>query len=460
MNEREIFILLREACEYIKHENRKAYDQRMAQAKEAIDALPEHRALQGEWLMASALACPGDLDRLLALYRKARELIGGRSRLLPRGTPLFDYYSAFSICNIEFGHADENAVKLSEVVQVFYALTGGGLGTDVCYRAQLAYYRGQIAEARLLAARAFELAEQKGLTGLWAAYILANIAKHEPDRKLWRFACSYIGDVANGFREADRACREQAQMLSCMLDLSVGLLHSVPKWVKDGDFGIIPAAWGCVLIEDKILRGTLELALMVQLEYESYSNQPVKMLNIADIMQKVYSVGRVAEYDAYLNFFRAGCYRLLDDKDMMKEVLLRALKTIAQDKLWLIVAEFKPAYYGELLLETAEQVDKEGAVRIREIGEGFWEKLSLLRNDLLQDVPASLTRREQEIAALLTEGRTNNEIAKMLCISERTVKGHLTNIFSKYNVSRRTQVAEAMEKGGKIVLASWISGKN
>ncbi|MFR1053501.1 MAG: response regulator transcription factor [[Clostridium] scindens] len=68
-----------------------------------------------------------------------------------------------------------------------------------------------------------------------------------------------------------------------------------------------------------------------------------------------------------------------------------------------------------------------------------------------------MTKREREVAALLVEGRTNSEIAAALSISERTVKGHLTNIFRKYNISRRTQVARAMEQDGKIELAAWIT---
>ena len=33
-------------------------------------------------------------------------------------------------------------------------------------------------------------------------------------------------------------------MFSCLLDMSLGLLHSVPDWVKAGDFGIISTSWG------------------------------------------------------------------------------------------------------------------------------------------------------------------------------------------------------------------------
>ena len=52
---------------------------------------------------------------------------------------------------------------------------------------------------------------------------------------------------------------------------------------------------------------------------------------------------------------------------------------------------------------------------------------------------ATLTSREKEILAKLTEGATNSEIADDLCISVHTVKSHLYNMFVKINVSSRLQ---------------------
>lgn len=52
-----------------------------------------------------------------------------------------------------------------------------------------------------------------------------------------------------------------------------------------------------------------------------------------------------------------------------------------------------------------------------------------------------LTKREVEVLTLITEGLLNKEIAHRLCISEKTVKNHVSNIFKKIKVSDRTQAA-------------------
>jgi NarL family two-component system response regulator LiaR len=52
-----------------------------------------------------------------------------------------------------------------------------------------------------------------------------------------------------------------------------------------------------------------------------------------------------------------------------------------------------------------------------------------------------LTPRELEVLALLTEGKTNKEIAKDLTLSHGTVRLHVSNILSKLGVSNRTEAA-------------------
>jgi len=63
---------------------------------------------------------------------------------------------------------------------------------------------------------------------------------------------------------------------------------------------------------------------------------------------------------------------------------------------------------------------------------------------LEQQAPASgLTPREQEILALVGEGKTNREIAEQLWISAGTVRRHLENVYAKLGVHTRTGAVRA-----------------
>ena len=59
-----------------------------------------------------------------------------------------------------------------------------------------------------------------------------------------------------------------------------------------------------------------------------------------------------------------------------------------------------------------------------------------------------LTEREGEILVLIAQGRTNPEIAERLGLSVKTVRNHVSNIFSKLQVADRAQaVIRAREAG-------------
>lgn len=62
---------------------------------------------------------------------------------------------------------------------------------------------------------------------------------------------------------------------------------------------------------------------------------------------------------------------------------------------------------------------------------------------------AALTRRERDIVYLLADGATNKQMAEELDISERTVKGHLSNVFMKLGVSDRLKLVLFL-KGDRI----------
>ena len=63
-----------------------------------------------------------------------------------------------------------------------------------------------------------------------------------------------------------------------------------------------------------------------------------------------------------------------------------------------------------------------------------------------------LSEREMEVLKLATRGLSNQDIARELCLSLRTVQAHLGHIFNKLQVSSRTEAVVRALKEGWITL--------
>ncbi|MCA9778923.1 MAG: response regulator transcription factor [Candidatus Eremiobacteraeota bacterium] len=75
--------------------------------------------------------------------------------------------------------------------------------------------------------------------------------------------------------------------------------------------------------------------------------------------------------------------------------------------------------------------------RMNQLSLFFSTHLSTL-SEVLAD---KLSPREVEVAELVRQGRTNQDIAEALTLSVHTVKHHLKSIFSKLNLNSRTELA-------------------
>jgi DNA-binding NarL/FixJ family response regulator len=61
---------------------------------------------------------------------------------------------------------------------------------------------------------------------------------------------------------------------------------------------------------------------------------------------------------------------------------------------------------------------------------------------------AGLTRRELEILRLVSEGLSNAQLARMLWVTEQTVKFHLSNVYRKLGVGNRTEASRWAQLNG------------
>lgn len=79
-----------------------------------------------------------------------------------------------------------------------------------------------------------------------------------------------------------------------------------------------------------------------------------------------------------------------------------------------------------------------------QLGPGLFKKAFSPRSASPVNNPvemAQLTPREREVLSLIATGASNCEIAEILCITQKTVKNHVSSILSRLNLRDRTQAA-------------------
>jgi DNA-binding NarL/FixJ family response regulator len=78
----------------------------------------------------------------------------------------------------------------------------------------------------------------------------------------------------------------------------------------------------------------------------------------------------------------------------------------------------------------------------------FNEQEARFKIILPEEAFTELTRRELEVLELIAQGDKNSAIAEKLVISEKTVRNHITNIFSKLQVADRAEaIIKARDAG-------------
>jgi two-component system, NarL family, response regulator LiaR len=90
-----------------------------------------------------------------------------------------------------------------------------------------------------------------------------------------------------------------------------------------------------------------------------------------------------------------------------------------------------------------------GEVRLHpDVTRKLMEQVSKPAETRKDPFPKEITDREKEVIRLVANGRSNQEIADELFISEKTVKTHMSNILSKLELDDRTQLAIYAIKNG------------
>lgn len=129
----------------------------------------------------------------------------------------------------------------------------------------------------------------------------------------------------------------------------------------------------------------------------------------------------------------------------------RVLMLTYSDDDQIVVAAMRAGANGYLVYGETDPAEVSDAIRRVHRGQTVIDhaRTAALARALQQDsgpaapgpgtAPAGLTTREEELLRLAADGLTNREIADALVLSVRTVRNHMSNIYSKLHVRSRAE---------------------
>ena len=403
-----------------------------------IPELLENSNLLREWLLLSSYRSFPYLAEMTAIIRQAAPLFKNQCSqvILPTALWCFGNYSPLTEFYTTSGEADHEADALEEYISIYSRLTNGhGSGVDALFRAELAYQRGNLNDAEILAYKAAFLAEskQQSVVLLGAAILLAHVALHKADTVGWERAIDSMERAAS-------FDRQDTLVIRSLLDIIRGVLlnefqdhMSIADWLQNADFA-----------ERRLPPAMIQIGLFVHLGFLMHQGEFARVIGTAQAIRP--EDGLLSPYrDLFACFLMAISHMALDNRTQAAALVEDAARKVLPDGL---VSPF--ASYSQLLGNLVDEViardypallEKFNTVRKR-----FSEGWFTLREAFFSgELPPDLTEREYEVAKLAAAGLRNSEIAEKLMITESTVRAHMRAIFQKLQIDRRTRLAEKLK---------------
>ena len=116
---------------------------------------------------------------------------------------------------------------------------------------------------------------------------------------------------------------------------------------------------------------------------------------------------------------------ILKNEETVKDSIKKAIRTVYQGGMWL----------------DKEITDYAFSTIPKPISYEFENLYQKDENELRDYITSLLSKRELETLELITDGKTNDEIAELLIVSKNTIKMHVRSILSKLSVNDRIQAA-------------------
>ena len=400
--------------------------------------LYEDSYLLGEWKLLSSYSCFPDIAGMTAILKQVVPLFGDRcSRvILPTVPWCFGNYSPFSEFHMIAGEADKEADDLEEYIGIYSRLTNGhGSGSDVLFRTELAYQRGNLKEAEILAYKAVYIAENKkqGIVQLGATMQLAEVALHKADTEGWQHAISSMERAVSSSLKHISIIRPMLEIIKGVLLGELQFYGDIAEWLRTGDFS-----------DHLLFSNTFYNAMFVHLFYLMQNKEYERLIGESEAIEMEYVQARPFAEHLFCLLTAVG-YLGTGNREKAVMLIEHAAERAIPDGLIFTFTSFTELLQGltDEVVKRAYPALSERFDRVRNRFLSGWAVLHDVMSP--EEIPSDLTEREYQVAKLAAAGLRNGEIAEKLSVTESTVRTHLRTIFQKLQIDRRAKLAERLK---------------
>ena len=407
---------------------------------EAGDMGPEERTrLKGEFILLQSFTGYNDIRAMTAGRREALEILGGPSDVVVNGMPwTFGGTSVLNMFWREAGTLDRTLEDMDECLPYYLKLTHGhGTGADSVLRAETMLMRGEDDEAEMLCHRALYDARsyQQICICICAVQVLARIAIMRGDVEGYFTAIHNIQDYTR--ENSSLYVLRMVDLCMSVINFTMGITDQYAKWLYDTEG-----------IKRTLCAPAIPYAQMLYSEFLLIEKRYSELFGIS---QSVLGTAREMRYmlpQVYQPIFLAVARRNMGRDREALEYLKEALALALPDRVFLPFAQ----QWGELgpLMETlvSGAVTREAGLRdgladLMALGRRQSKGAAAIRRAILH-TESPLTPREREIALLVRDRLSAQEIADRLFISKATARTITRNIYSKLDIHSRAEL-DAMD---------------
>ncbi len=385
--------------------------------------------LLGEYFFIRAFSQYNDVSLMMKDFHLAYDALQGKQSRFAY-PQMISTFGAFHLLYL-YHHSEGQLAQLVETIQdevkYFIQISNGvNSGSEFQTRAELDYETGNYENVFELANLSYQEAMRNQQLGICVCSLLLQGRLAFVQKNVSVF--NEVKQKLNAFYE-----QTNIPILHCQIDCALAYLHilnnerdEVVAWIKEEDIAstaILHEAWGIsyiVLILYHIQQANYKKVLLSCDILENYYKQQMHLFGMYYVL-----LGRVIAYYYTRKREKAMCelkrLLLLSEKDNISTIFIEMY-----EYLYDIFLVFKPVTtYEKKIMSLLKEYRKEQ-----------------MKDKLIEQ----LTPKEREVIMLFIDSKTSKEVAEILMVSENTVRTHLKSIYSKLNISKKSELIEKFDR--------------